>query len=80
MPKEAESANMIYLKHPGDVEDEDDDRSEEERDFDQEEEVREAESFKSYIAQHKKQTDERIARSQTEMTGKKWHSQSSIRK
>ena len=58
MPAEAET--NIYLKHPGDADE--GPESEEERDFDDEEEQREAESFQSYIDKHKQQTNEKAVK------------------
>ena len=63
MTKESEN-NSIYLKHPGD-DNEDDELSEEERDFD-DEEMKESESFQMYIDKHKKNTEERIQKSESQ--------------
>ena len=65
VPKESDN-NCIYLKHPGD---EDEELSEEERNYDDEEEQKEGESFQLYIDKHKKDTDERIKKSK-EIDGK----------
>ena len=54
--------NCIALKHPGD--DDDDEFSEEERNCDDEEEMKERESFQMYIDKHKKNTKERIEKSE----------------
>ena len=65
VPKESDN-NYIYLKHPGD---EDEELSEEERNYDDEEEQKEGESFQLYIDKHKKDTDERLKKSM-EIDGK----------
>ena len=48
----------IYLRHPGD--EEDDDEAEEEVDIEQEEESREAESFKNFVQNRSAQTEDKI--------------------
>ena len=63
MPKESE--NNIYLKHPGDDND-DNELSEEERDCD-DEEMKESQSFQMYIDKHKKNTAERIQKSESQL-------------
>lgn len=60
-----ESENSIYLKHPGDDND-DDELSEEERDCD-DEEMKESQSFQMYIDKHKKNTEERIQKSESQL-------------
>ena len=58
MPKES----SMYLRHPGDAQEEDDAFSEEdaERDYDHEEEMKELESFKMYIDKHKRHIDGKV--------------------
>lgn len=60
VPKESGN-NCVYLKHPGD--EDDDELSEEERNYDDEEEQKEGESFQLYIDKHKKDTNQRIKKS-----------------
>ena len=61
VPKESGN-NCVYLKHPGD--DDDEEFSEEERNCDAEEQSKEEESFQLYIDKHKKNTEERIQKSE----------------
>ena len=60
VPKESGN-NCVYLKHPGD--EDDDELSEEERNYEDEEEQKEGESFQLYIDKHKKDTNQRIKKS-----------------
>ena len=62
IPKES-SNNSVYLKHPGD---EDEDLSEEERNYDDEEQ-KEDESFKVYIDKHIKETDDKVKKSKSQI-------------
>jgi GTPase SAR1 family protein len=55
MPMESES--NVYLRHPGDP---DEEMSEEERDFEGEDEVRDEASFKDYVDRHAKMTDQKV--------------------
>ena len=56
MPMESE--NNVYLKHPGDP---DEEMSEEERDFDREDESREQESFANYVKRRGQINDDKVA-------------------
>ena len=59
MPMDSEESR-IYLRHPGDDEDEDGLSEEEERDQEAEEESREEDSFKKYLAQHQKKLNDKM--------------------
>ena len=55
-----ESENNIYLRHANDP---DEEMSEEERDYEQEQERKEEDSFKAYVDRHAKKIDEKVASS-----------------